>query len=440
MEKLFKQISQTLLAELNDLEHLALSFGGEKSAFARINAARIRQIGNVDEADLGFNFIFDGKRSTSTISLSADLDEDLNRARRELNRLRDETKQLPDDPYLVIPDSTETSINKTHGELPADDELPHKLLPSMGDVDLTGIWSSGRVFRGSSNSAGGYHWFASDSFSLDYSLITPEEKMVKATYAGTHWDQADYEKFLADSIKKLELMHLPPKQIEPGNYRTYIASAGVADVLSMFSWGGVSEAAIRQSESSLGKMRNEGAKLSPHFTLAEDFRSGLAPRFNGNGEVAPEVTTLIDKGELVQTLVSSRTAKEYGIKTNFASGGEGLRAPVMGIGTLNESDVLKTLGTGVYLSNLHYLNWSDMIGGRITGMTRYACFWVEDGKIMAPIENMRFDDSIYNFLGENLEAVTDTALLNPEVGTYDGRELNVTICPGILLKSFALTL
>lgn len=112
----------------------------------------------------------------------------------------------------------------------------------------------------------------------------------------------------------------------------------------------------------------------------------------------------------------------------------------MAVGTLKEADVLQALGTGVYLSNLHYLNWSDMIGGRITGMTRYACFWVESGKIVAPIENMRFDDSIYSFLGNNLEQTTDTAHVNPDVGTYEGRELSAIICPGILLKSFSLTL
>ena len=138
--------------------------------------------------------------------------------------------------------------------------------------------------------------------------------------------------------------------------------------------------------------------------------------------------------------MSTRTAKEYGVETNHASEGEELRAPSMLPGNLSEDDILKALGTGVYLSNLHYLNWSDRIGGRITGMTRYACFWVEDGKIVAPIENMRFDDSIYNFLGENLEAVTDKPLVNPDVGTYEGRELSAVICPGILLKSFALTL
>ena len=103
-------------------------------------------------------------------------------------------------------------------------------------------------------------------------------------------------------------------------------------------------------------------------------------------------------------------------------------------------NILKEIGTGIYLSNLHYLNWSDRPGGRITGMTRYACFWVENGEVVAPIENMRFDDSIYNFFGENLEAVTNKAYLHPTVETYDGREMGGVSCPGILLKSFELTL
>ena len=109
-------------------------------------------------------------------------------------------------------------------------------------------------------------------------------------------------------------------------------------------------------------------------------------------------------------------------------------------GNLKEKDVLEKIDTGLYLGNLHYLNWSDNIGGRITGMTRYACFWVENGEVVAPIENMRFDDSIYNFFGNNLEAVTDKSQLIPTVQTYDGREFGGVSCPGILLKSFELTL
>ena len=74
----------------------------------------------------------------------------------------------------------------------------------------------------------------------------------------------------------------------------------------------------------------------------------------------------------------------------------------MASGQLNQEDVVKEIEKGLYLSNIHYLNWSDNAGGRITGLTRYACFWVEGGEIVAPIETMRFDDSFYRFFGNKL--------------------------------------
>ena len=103
-------------------------------------------------------------------------------------------------------------------------------------------------------------------------------------------------------------------------------------------------------------------------------------------------------------------------------------------------NILNKLDKGIYLSNLHYLNWSDRLGGRITGMTRYACFYVEGGEIIAPIENMRFDDTIYNVFGDKLESLTDTNQLVPNVGTYDGRNFGGVYSPGVLLSEFDLTL
>jgi predicted Zn-dependent protease len=112
----------------------------------------------------------------------------------------------------------------------------------------------------------------------------------------------------------------------------------------------------------------------------------------------------------------------------------------MAIGSLSDDIVLKELGAGLFLSNLHYLNWSDNIGGRITGLTRYACFWVENGEIVGPIETMRFDDTVYNLFGDELEAVGDNVKINPEVETYEGRQYGNITCPGMLVKSFELTL
>ncbi len=62
----------------------------------------------------------------------------------------------------------------------------------MDGVDLVGIWASGQIFRGNANSAGQKHWFETETFSLDYSIVTPDHKMVKGTYAGTAWDPVPY--------------------------------------------------------------------------------------------------------------------------------------------------------------------------------------------------------------------------------------------------------
>ena len=156
--------------------------------------------------------------------------------------------------------------------------------------------------------------------------------------------------------------------------------------------------------------------------------------------MSPESLSLIEKGTLKNTLVSSRSAKEYGVESNFAEAGEYMRSPKMEPGHLNHDDVVGQLDKGLYLSNIHYLNWSDNAGGRITGLTRYACFWVEGGEIVAPIETMRFDDSFYRFFGDHLVDVEETVSVIPEVETYGGRSLGATTCPGIMVDSFALTL
>jgi len=440
MEQLFNQLSETVLSNLNAGEQLKVAIGGENSQFVRFSQSKVRQSGLVDDASLDIILIKDRRTCSGSFTLTGNIDIDEATAMAEMNRLRAEVDTLPKDPFVVMPEDTGSSREEHNGSLLSDEQAVSALSPAMQGVDLAGIWASGRIFSGNANSAGQKHWFATDTFSLDYSLITPDERMVKGTYAGSHWDQSEYEKNMSTSIVKLRMMEKPGKKIKPGAYRTYIAPAGVADIVGMFSWGGVGEASIQQGDSSLCKMRQNGIKMSPCFTLSEDFTSGVVPRFNSNGELAPEKLDLILAGSLKNTLVSSRTAKEYGVQSNYAGEGESLRSPVLSPGELNEDEVVKKIDNGIYLSNLHYLNWSDRPGGRITGMTRYACFLVENGEVVAPIENMRFDDSIYNFFGENLEAVTDKTHLHPTVETYDGRELGGVSCPGILLKSFELTL
>ena len=240
-------------------------------------------------------------------------------------------------------------------------------------------------------------------------------------------------------------MNKPKMELKPGKYRVWFEPNAVADFVDMFNWNGVSESSFRNGSSCLLKMRNSELKLSPLFSLNESFSSKATAPFNSRGEVSKDVN-IINKGELNNTLINSKTALEYGISSNFAEEanswgmGEYMRSPFMDSGDIDKDLRLQKLGTGIFISNIHYLNWSDSLGGRITGLTRYACYWVEDGKMVAPIKTMRFDDSFYNFFGSNLEGVGKEILARPVTATYDGRNPGETTCPGILVNDFELTL
>jgi len=440
MDKYFSKLNSYLFSILKKNELIITNFSGENSQFIRLNNSKVRQTGIVDDINFSITLLLNNRKSSVSLTLTGKKEADLLLLESYLNKLRDDINNIPEDSFMVYPVLSESSKEIYSGNLLDFETAADQLVPIMNGVDLTGIWASGRIFSGNANSLGLEHWFETDTFSLDYSLITPSKKMVKACFAGTNWNQNEYEEYVIDSKKKLKLMNKKPINIKPGEYRTYIAPTGVSDLIDMFSWGGISEAAIQQGDSSLIMLKNLEKKLSPCFSLTEDFSKGMVPRFNGTGEIAPEKLPLIIAGSLKNTLVSSRTEKEYKVKTNYASSDESLRAPLMSPGNLNETDVISNIDKGVYLSNLHYLNWSDRIGGRITGMTRYACFWVEDGEIIAPIENMRFDDTIYNIFGEHLEDTTDRVHFIPNIETYEGRSLGGIYCPGILLSSFSLTL
>jgi predicted Zn-dependent protease len=184
----------------------------------------------------------------------------------------------------------------------------------------------------------------------------------------------------------------------------------------------------------------EGASLSPKITLREDTAQSIAPGFQADGFVKPPSVTLIQQGRLADALVSPRSAKEYHLATNAAGAGESPEALDMAPGSLAESDALAALDSGLYISNLWYLNFSDRPAGRITGMTRFATFQVEHGRIAAPVRPMRFDDSIYRVLGDQLAELTSTRELLLDPSTYEARSTASARLPGALLKSLRFTL
>ena len=445
LETRFDRVCTVLFAELLAGEALAVDFSGESSDFLRFNRGKVRQIGHVNQAGAQIKYFRDGRTLSSAFETTGDEARDAQLAADALTLARREASLLPVDPYQTLPTSSETSREEFRGHLPDADRIPDEILGPGETItavgaDFVGIHAQGTVCRGAANSAGARHWFATETFTLDYSAYLPNGKALKSVYAGREWDAGEYARRLAAAIAKLAALDRPEKGLPPGNYRVYLAPDALNEFVPFFSWNGLGERGLREGESSFIALREGRKTLAQGFRLDQDFSLGVEPRFNALGEIAPERLVLIEGGKLIHSLVSARSAKQYGVPSNAAPGSEGVRSPTIGAGELDEDEALRLIGTGLYLSNLHYLNWSDNDSGRITGMTRFACFWVEEGKIAAPIKDMRFDESIYHLLGDKLLGLTRQRSLIPETSSYEQRALGGALLPGILVEGFTFTL
>lgn len=437
--ELLKFISEALFQDLQQGESLSVHFRGEDTTYVRWNQSKVRQNTSVLQRVLSFEYHNNGRRLSKSFTAQGVLEWDLITAREMLSEARKEAPILPLDPFLVEFMNHGTSLSEYRGNLLSSEDLIHQIAVSAQEVDLAGLYAGGSIATGNRNSSGQNHWFANESFFMDFSLYN-QQLAAKSCYSGFHWDQNKFNDSLALARRQLEVMNRPRKKLTPGNYRAYLAPSAISEIASMFAWGPLSYRAYKNGANALKKLQDKERKLSPQFSISENFHLGLTPRFNDLGELAPEKMQIIEHGELKQLLVSSRSAKEYGIAGNYASSSEAPRSLEIAAGGLSKSHVLKELGTGLYLSNLHYINWSDLQNARITGMTRYACLWVEDGEIVAPIEDMRFDVSLFDIFGDSLLAITDFQEVDPSVDTYFQRALGGRKLPGMLIKDFNFTL
>jgi len=440
LETSFNQLIETLIIKKTPTEEFTVKLSSERSQFTRFNHAKVRQTGHVADGWIELTLMENQRSSFRQFPFIGNWEIDWQIAYKALQELREELRWLPIDPYLVLPSGNNISREVHPGKLLVIDEVVPTVLNLVTELDFTGIYAGGIVIKAYGDSQGQKHWFATDTFTLDYSLFTPSGQAVKGTFAGSNWDEAAYIQKISQDKKQLELLAVAPKELPRGQYKTYFAPPAVADLLMMLSWGALSEADLQQGNSALAILSRQEKLLSPEFSLKENFQLGLVPRFNEWGEMADPELPLIEKGFLVNTLINSRTGREYQKTANGANSSETLRAPEITPGNLALEQILPKLDTGLYVSNLHYLNWSDRPTGRITGMTRYACFWVENAEIIAPIENLRFDESLYRFWGDNLVDFTNFQEFIPEVGTYESRELGGSLVPGMLVEDFTYTL
>jgi predicted Zn-dependent protease len=440
MKQRFFDLADYAIGQLRGTETLLAGFCGETSDFVRFNRARVRQAGSVTQAFLRLTLIDQGRRQHTTSALAFDQQSDHAAIRSAIQTMRAELPSLPADPLLLYATDVNSSNLERRGRLPDAEEVVDGVIAAAEGADLVGIYASGPVCRGFANSMGQRNWHRVDSLQLDWSVYLGGDKAVKSTYASETWNSQEVARRIQSARDQLKFLAASPRSIEPGQYRAFLTPAAMEELIGMLSWDGVSARSQHTRQSPLQKLVDGESALSPMITLRENTAEGLAPSFDDSGFPKPPQVVLISGGRHAGALVSARTAKEYELVANGAGEEESMQSADLDGGTLSMSEAMVALDQGILVANLWYLNFSDRSSCRITGMTRFATFWVEGGRIAAPLNVMRFDDSLYRMLGSELQALTREREWIQSRSTYGQRSVESSRVPGALLSGLTLTL
>ncbi|QDQ28780.1 TldE/PmbA family protein [Chitinimonas arctica] len=437
MREHFFRLADHLRTRLEGSEEFTLWLVAEQSDFVRFNGGKVRQAGRVEQVYLEFKLLLGNKHVSQNLSLSGK-DDDFALLDQVVADLRSALGDVPDDPYLLLNRTPRDSERVLADTLPPTADMLNDIVTAAAGCDLVGILAAGPIYHGFANSLGQSNWHQAASWNFDWSLHGPGNQAVKRGSAGTDWSAERLRAEFAHASAELALLARTPRHPMPGSYRAYFTPAAVAELLQVLNLDGFSEKQQRAKRSPLVRLVEGEASLSPLLHLAEDCANGMTPGFQAEGFIKPDRIELITAGRHAGSLVSPRSASEYGITGTAAEGDEAGRSLELAAGTLAQADVLAALGTGLYIANLWYLNFSEQSACRITGMTRFACFWVEQGKIVAPLAVMRFDDTIYRLLGSELEALTREREMLVDPGSYGARACASVCLPGALVKRFNL--
>lgn len=440
MQNYFYELADHLGTLLRGREVYTCVFRGEDSDFVRFNRGAVRQAMHVAQRGLRLRLVDGSRHARSEIALSGDAVEDRARAGEAVAGLREIVALVPEDPYLLYAEAVRCTERIDTNRVPAPAQALEAIHAAARGCDFVGLYAAGGIHAGFANSLGQRNWFSSYSHNLDFSLYQVADKAVKARYAGYAWDDADFHQRMEGARAQLGVLGRPPRSIEPGRYRVYLSPSALSSLVEMIGWGGFGLKSHRTRQTALIRMVEEGARLHPGVTMYEDTEEGVAAGFQEDGFLKPDRVALIRGGEFVECLASPRSAREYGVPTNGACEEEEPESLDMAPGRIPRASVLRALDRGMYIDNLWYLNFSDRPACRITGMTRFATFWVEGGEIVAPLNVMRFDETIYHALGDRLIGLTEERDFILDEHTFERRSTASERLPGALVEEFEFTL
>ena len=204
-----------------------------------------------------------------------------------------------------------------------------------------------------------------------------------------------------------------PRELAPGVYDVILEEYAVADIMDYFAYLAFGAQAYIEKRSFMSGHLGEHL-LGESISIWDDGLSlaGVPQPFDAEGVARQRVDFIVD-GVAKDVVWDSY----YGGSGGHASTGHALPAgetygPLpanlfLATGDATKEEMLAATKRGVWVSRFWYTRPVHPLTVLLTGMTRDGTFLIEDGKIVAPVKNLRFTQSY-------LEAMNNVEMIGRE--------------------------
>jgi predicted Zn-dependent protease len=296
-------------------------------------------------------------------------------------------------------------------------------------IDVAGYCTARRGIDAMGTSAG---LFAHDAHTGTEMTVTARNRA--GTWSGwagrsdTRFDLLDPERLGRRAIDKAA--HTAnPVRLEPGKYTVILEPSAVSDLVTQLLWRMNARDADegRSVFSKRGGGNLIGEKLfADGVTIFTDPADPVAPEPVFGDDGLPQRRTVWVEGGVLKNLVHSRFwAQEKGREPVSRT-----RSFVMAGGSTTVDEMIRNTRRGVLVTRFWYIRMLDAQKLLLTGLTRDGNFLIEDGRIVAPALNFRFNES-------PVAVLANTLAIGPSERTRGGEmEDSIVSAPPLMVRDF----
>jgi predicted Zn-dependent protease len=228
-----------------------------------------------------------------------------------------------------------------------------------------------------------------------------------------------------------------PRALDPGVYRVILEPQAVADIVSGGAFGFDARAADEGRSpfsAASGRTRVGDRIFDERINIVSDpWRAELPGSAAASSGIPGEVVTFVRRGVLENLSYSRYWARE---KNRQPTPGPINRIIESAGSHASVDDMIRATDRGLLVTRFWYIRSVDARTSLLTGLTRDGLWYVEKGRIMYPVRNLRFNQSPIQMLAPgNVELIGAAERVSPS----ESQGSSAMLVPALLLKAFNFT-